>query len=491
MEEQTGEEEDISAVLHRDALFGALVGEEDGPGGVFSQAAGISRAPKHGVICLEIGEMGSSFCGGVVGAQGIKMCIKVDCTLKTHQNKARDLFPEPHMVFIQGQGAKGMLPTTVFSAPAVPRSIFENESWTTHWAASQKTLKAWQVSFDSLVAAGKKLDAEASMAMCDRTEKAVTFAVTPRKRDRNSAGSSESTWVTVAVESPINPMLDDLGPSEIMLTNLGSAWRTLAENVTTIDKIARAAHARVKGCETATNDDLEQVDFKLVALHSLLGERPAWFGTQSAFEALAAALDNVEAIGKGLGKIETDLDVVLSESFRYLRESVVSVLSSQLSVAVTKQIKSQVFSGPFYNDFVVPATDLVRRCSPGPGQAGELWEGRFADLETKLEALRSLVREPSAGCTELDQANGGVDVRMAWGGEAGSGPLCWAAPWRNAHRSERWVRSVRQSSRCAGDVHASGALGNGAQDAEAPAGIPRSTCADGHWRYWHDGTDGL
>ncbi len=119
-EEQTGEE-DISAVLYRDALFSDEYGSDVGPGGVsISQQAGISRAPKHGIVCLDSAEMGRAFCGGRVGTRATKMCIKADCTLKTHQVKARDLFLSPCMEFIQGpQGGKNLPPTTVFSSPAV------------------------------------------------------------------------------------------------------------------------------------------------------------------------------------------------------------------------------------------------------------------------------------------------------------------------------------------------------------------------------------
>lgn len=343
----------------------------------------------------------------------MKMCIKADCSSKSHQAKATSLFVENSMVFIQGQSTKGSLvPTTVFSAPGIPRAAFENEAWNTGWNSAQKSLRAWQVSFASLVSAEAQLGVEASLAVCNRTtENQITFAVTPRKRHHSPAVTAESPGMTVVLESPLLPMLDDLGPSEaIMMTALRPAWQALAENMKSVERIARAAHSRAKEGELATQEDLERVDLKLAALHSLLGERPSQFGTQTAFEVLAEVLDGLEELSDGLEKSVRD-------TLTALRDSVAEGISVRLSEIVTEQIRTQVFGGRFYTEFVVPAAALVRRCSPGPDKAGDLWEGRLAALEQELESMKKASRPPPAlgawpgDCMEFN------DAPTVWGGK--------------------------------------------------------------------------
>lgn len=339
------------------------------------------------------------------------MCIKLDCAMKSHQQtKATGLFDEPEMVFIMGPNSKGSAPTTVFSSPAIPRSVFESDSWVTHWSTAQKTLKAWQVSFAALSSGGSPLGAEASMAICVRTEKHITFAVTPRKRERSPLGSvADSPGSFVAIESPLVPMLEDLGPTEgLIIAALGPAWKILAENMKAVEKIARAAHARAKRCESATNEDLEQVDYKLAALHSLLGERPARFGTEQAFDVLSRIMEELE----GLSKL---LDATVTQAVSEIQAGVAEAISTRLSQAVEAQIKAQVFGGRFYQEFVVPTTKFLKRCSPNAKEVGALWENRLATLEADLGSLKRTVAQSVAPPAVDDHMM--EDEGMAWWGE--------------------------------------------------------------------------
>ena len=388
--EQTGEET-LKDVLRSADMFDAF--DNVGPGGVgdfglmdLEQPAGISRAPKHGIVCLDAREMGVQFCGGQMGANGGKMCVRTDCMVKSHLTKATSLFAENQMVFIQGQASKGAL-TAVFSVPAIPRSAFDNEAWNTTWNSALKSLRTWQVSFDSLASAEIRLDVEASVAVCDRTtESKITFAATPRKQPRSTSIAAESPGMTVVLESPLIPMIDDLGPTDtLMMTALGPAWQTLAENMKAVERIARAAHVRAKEGEAAMQGELDQVDLKLAALNSLLGERSAKFGTQTAFEAVTAVLDQLDELAEGLGK-------EVLEALDAAREKIAADLSARLSQIVTDQITAQVFSGRFFDEIVAPVSLLLKRCSPSADRAGDLWEGRLAALEREMVSAREATR---------------------------------------------------------------------------------------------------
>lgn len=215
--------------------------------------------------------------------------------------------------------------------------------------------------------------------------------------------------MTVALESPLLPMLDDLGPSEtIMMSALGPAWQTLAGNMKVVEKLARSAHSRAKAGESATQEELERVDLKLAALHSLLGERPEAFGTQTAFAILTEVMGQLEELADGFGK---ELQAALNE----MRQNVADGISARLSDIVTQQIKTQVFGGRFYTELVIPAAALVKRCSSGPSQGGDLWEGRLAALERGLDSIKKMNRPSTVGPWSRE-AMEVEEPASAWGG---------------------------------------------------------------------------
>ena len=95
----------------------------------------------------------------------------------------------------------------------------------------------------------------------------------------------------MVLESPLLPMIDDLGPSDtVMMTALGPAWQKLAENIKAVDRIARSAHSRVKADESA--------NLKIAALHSLLGERVENFGTPDCVQGPGSSDGSVRGAGE-------------------------------------------------------------------------------------------------------------------------------------------------------------------------------------------------
>ena len=83
----------------------------------------------------------------------------------------------------------------------------------------------------------------------------------------------------------------------------------------------------MKADESANLENLEQVDLKIAALHSLLGERFENFGTPTAFGALAQVMDQFEELARGM---ETELHWLLEplESEQPERYSSVSFTAS-------------------------------------------------------------------------------------------------------------------------------------------------------------------
>jgi len=143
--------------------------------------------------------------------------------------------------------------------------------------------------------------------------------ITPRKRTLEGATLEEYPGdFDVEVQAPI---IEDLGPSnDLMLSNLGPAWKTLSTNLASLTRVAQAAHSRTTLQGAQAGDELDRIDVKLSHLHSLLSNRPtSMMGTQSIFEALTSLLDEMDGLRSGTDKIVADtVDTLKASLFQSL-----------------------------------------------------------------------------------------------------------------------------------------------------------------------------
>jgi hypothetical protein len=284
------------------------------------------------------------------------------------------------------------------------------------------------VSLEALTASKRPLDAKTSKQLDKRTEGQLSFAVTPSKKARVAFEA------TADIESPLLPMLRDLGPPEVVLNALGPAWLSITENVKTADRIARAARSSTEALEDEVEQGLEEVDVKLSSLFALLGERPAALGTQGAFSVIVGVLEDIEAM-KGT-------DVAIMQSIAEVRARLVNGLEGLLKQQVSEQIRSQVFSGAFYKNFVAPTALLLRRCSPNAEKPGELWANRMSALE---EDVKRLVRNAagSSAATYQDEDMGGWEGGR-WDMDVDPAPSRNRAGDRSNQMDEQ-IQDLRQS----------------------------------------------
>ena len=306
-----------------------------------------------------------------------------DCDVTSHSKKAATLFGDiEDVIFIRAQPEKEGL-SSVHSAPTLPRSAFGDAAWTSHWSVAEKTVNAWQISFAALVSqgAGTTLEDLASIEVCARTSKQVSFAITPsKKRGAGAAGLGESPG---DFEVQLLPMIDPLGPTvdTALAALMGPAWGAVTQNVQAVERIARAAHARVKARVEDVDRDLEQVDLKLSGLHALLGERSPDFGTQDVFSVLEGILEDIDGFKSNEAALMKNLDKVRAD------------ITAPLAEALTRQVSTQIVSylggspAKFSSNFVTPLLTLLRRCSPDVKNPGAIWSERLALLHTNVQTL--------------------------------------------------------------------------------------------------------
>ena len=432
-EEQTGEAlggplfSDVFRDVGPDGGLGVGVNVND----ALARTAGLSSEVRYGLLCFDVCDNVSRRCLARVGKNG-RMCIKIDCTTGAHRMpNAKVTFPDDSgpCVFILGQSAAPDEASTVHAEPYVPLSVFSGNSWEETWVDSIRKLATWQTVFASLTDAPSDVFPAAMTDLHERSDRNVTFAVTPRKRTLQRATIDEYPG-DFEVEAQA-PMIEDLGPTnDLMLSNLGPAWKTLSTNLASLSRVAQAAHSRTTLQGDEAGHELDRIDVKLSHLHTLLGDRPTSMGTRSIFEALTSLLDEMDLLRSGTDKIVADaVDTLKASLFQSLsqllgkavafevqsqvqsevRSQVQLQVQSQLgnfvetefqarvSKLVSTEVSAKVFSpqSAFHQKFIVPTAALLGKCSPSMDQPGATWQNRIDELERSVQRLEDV--KPSRG----------------------------------------------------------------------------------------------
>ncbi|KAL7579125.1 hypothetical protein ACA910_019153 [Epithemia clementina (nom. ined.)] len=134
------------------------------------------------------------------------------------------------------------------------------------------------------------------------TKTAVSFTFTPRKRA--AASQDQDEFDTQRFRVKLVPLPASLGdkptPAIQRLTNNG-VWSALVTNVEMLQghivKIGDSVSKRFK----TTNDILQELEYKLSVLKTLVGECKNLLGTATAFESLHSLTDQVEQFRTGPG----------------------------------------------------------------------------------------------------------------------------------------------------------------------------------------------
>ena len=356
---------------------------------------------------------------------------------------------DPSGIFIRGVSGSSSSDAleTVFCQPVLPGNCVRSIDWN-EMELSPRSLESWQATFASLKhaasEAGDEVDLTTVAKVMENTKAEFKFvAMTPNPKRAGKRGheymvemlTSEdeedldvkpSAMETLQKKRSVAPWKDvpeDIGnqqatPSVKVLQ--GGAWGNLVANVNTL-RLEHEKEGKERDLmEASLDDEIERLHVKLSVIHALLGERPAEFGTQSAFEILAHCMTTVHSLQDVVGKrLDKPINPeVLSRLEAVERKVEQAMTSSKLLV----QEGLEKFFGDksdFRQQFVNPTLSLLSRSSSHTGDPGGKWAALFSDMMTRISALEQ--SKQSAGMSP----NFGGGGRCIWLG------YFFVKPWWN------------------------------------------------------------
>jgi hypothetical protein len=233
------------------------------------------RGNEFRIVQLDVGAQGRAFCGGVIGKDGRKMCIRGDCDVGVHRNNKADLSVlVGDILFILTSGPDAPQ-VSVHLEPRLPSRTMGN--LLDRYLEEGRSLDGWDTLFRGLIAASE--DDSFSVSEVNNITKRVDgredqekFGATPyKKRARLDAGSPalDSNYEVTMV--PLDPSLGDT-PEEI-LRNLSTEWRSVVSNIDTLRELVTGSRDMSREMTITVMKEFGEFDFELARLSNLLGAR--------------------------------------------------------------------------------------------------------------------------------------------------------------------------------------------------------------------------
>ena len=247
---------------------------------------GISGGMLYSVAKLSYDTFGD-LCGGRVGS-GLRMCIRRSCSVAAHQSARNKMTweelvggtGEAECVVIAGEGSDKSS-TTVFLSPVLMGSKVPNFE---ELELSPRPLVSWQALFQSLAqqSGGTSsepfgLDSEVKAKLFKDTSGAgVSFALTPKKKRKEAPEAKGPVWKTLRT---------DLAGSAELVGYLArdGGWNEAVGNLESLKTSAVGLSGELQRAEEEREAESQSVDLKLALLSTLVGDRPASFGTQALY----------------------------------------------------------------------------------------------------------------------------------------------------------------------------------------------------------------
>ena len=400
-------------------------------------------------------------CRGVIGS-GQRICLRQDCTIASHTSKKMAWMAlageESHCMFIRGaSGNEADSSSTIFSSPVLPGSYIQDAEWS-ELKTSPRSLESWQATFsalcDTFMSSGQDaIDGRTVADLLETTKSEIKFVFTPARKkvklppiqddemdvDRKLSpsslmGSSVSTSSLSFLKVP-----HELGtqPTSAFKNLTQGAWKDLLSNVAVLKGAVEEEQSKRRGVHSRVDEQLDEIHVKLSVLHELLGERPAAFGTLSAFGLLGQLSETVESMS------QTVLDIKQKESSASVHPEVhqrllvledhVDNFSSEVDKLCRKQIEQFFTSGDFRNHFIDPTMKLLSRSSLTTMDPGGKWDGELSDLKTGFEDAGSHPRKCGT-YRDSDCTNDGSDSHVRLGSR------CWSTSGCSpADSNPQWI----------------------------------------------------
>ena len=238
------------------------------------------------LVPLDIGTIGSSFCGGMIGKPSAqKMCVKQNCNIASHLRKCE----------IQNVGTEQRLfictktedSESVFVQPSLATSVLGRDI--SRYLTESRPVEAWITFFTAMSSEEgneKILPTEQDVARVIRKiDEEVMEGKTPLKKRKGMAVlSPRDSEFSELNFTEIFGELD--GSDEMILSMLKIQWPLLVQNFANVNKIVNETREGVRTLGEVSTSELEQIDLQLAQFKGLIGKRDEERGTSTIFYSL-------------------------------------------------------------------------------------------------------------------------------------------------------------------------------------------------------------
>jgi hypothetical protein len=336
--------------------------------------------------------MGRSFCGGVIGKAGHKMCITAGCRIAAHVGRKAEFPTEDEVVFIgcsNGSGGNGDDPQSVHLQPWV-RTVLIGDNLE-RYLEERRSVLDWETLFVGLNsitggAGGVQQLEEDLERLSKKLDVEMAESKTPfKKRTKLEVVSPSEEFESVdefAVE-----LIGELGQDFLKDGSLRKVVQQLSNGVGEIVKRAETNRNAIRTLSHETRDELEMVDVKLSKIHSLLGKRGREDGTLSAFGVLQNLEEQVESLRT---EIQPAVDL--------------ATVAPQQSVRQKQEIfeAMQAACNPLFQLFLKVSSDEHK--------PGDLIDRKFQKIEAELSRMTATVAREGGGGRLLPGSNQGGEL---------------------------------------------------------------------------------
>ena len=369
-----------------------------------------------GILRMEESAFGD-LCRGVIGS-GQRICLRSECNIASHSVKkvswAQLVGDDSHCIFIQGSsGAEGEAATSVFGSPVLPGSCVRDSEWA-ELETSPRSLESWQATFASLKDAmqnsgSDQVDEKTVADLLETTKHDVKFVFTParkkhRGKDIATSTPSQDYDQKPAAKKPIPKPIPffkvpvELGsqPDKAIRTLIQGAWRDLVTNVSTLKATIEIERSKSPTENVGADAYLDEIELKTSVLRELLGDRPADFGTASAFGLLSQVVESLRDLEASMNVYKVRVDSLSVGSISTALEQRIQVLEDQarsfeslMQKAIKEQLDIHFTRGDFRTQFIEPTLKLLSRSSRVSTDPGGKWEDELTGLASRVSTLES------------------------------------------------------------------------------------------------------
>jgi hypothetical protein len=263
------------------------------------------RGNEFRVAQLDVAAQGRAFCGGVIGKDGRKMCIRANCEVAAHRINRADLGSlVGDILFILTTGPD-TAPILVHLEPHLPSRTMGN--LLSRYLEEGRSLDGWDTLFRGLLAASEDVAFSVSEVnnitkRVDGREDQERFGATPyKKRARMDVGSPALDANYEVTMVPLEPSLGDT--QEEILQNLTAEWRSVVSNIDTLKELVTGSRDMSREMTLAVTKEFGEFDFELARLSNMLGARTGDMDPIPVFGSLGD-------LTKEVGELTSQVDVL-------------------------------------------------------------------------------------------------------------------------------------------------------------------------------------